>query len=94
MELELLKKDENSIMVKIIGEDHTLCNVLRKALYEDKHVASASYVIEHPILEHPKFYVKVKKGRSPRRALTDAAGRVIESCEELRKDLLKLRKKK
>lgn len=94
MELELLNKDENSMMVKIVGEDHTLCNLLRKTLHEDKHVISASYMIKHPILEHPKFYVKVKKGRSPRRALADAAGRVIESCDELRKELLKLLKKK
>lgn len=94
MELELLRKDENSMMVKIVGEDHTLCNILRKTIHEDKHVVSASYVIEHPVLEHPKFYVKVKKGRSPRRALTDAAGRIIESCDELRKELLKALKKK
>jgi len=94
VELELLSKDEDSMTIKLVGEDHTLCNILRKALHEDKHVISASYVIEHPILEHPKFYVKVRKGRSPRRALTDAAGRIIESCDELHNELLKALKKK
>jgi DNA-directed RNA polymerase subunit L len=89
MELELLGKDEDSMTIKLVGEDHTLCNVLRKTLHEDKYVIAASYAIEHPLLEHPKFYVKVKKGRSSRRALTDAAGRIIENCDELRSELLK-----
>jgi DNA-directed RNA polymerase subunit L len=89
MELELLNKDERSMTVKIVDEDHTLCNIIRKVLHEDKHVVVASYSIEHPLLEHPKFHVKVKKGKSPKRALMDAAEQVIEDCDELRKKLLK-----
>ncbi|GAI48177.1 unnamed protein product, partial [marine sediment metagenome] len=29
------------------------------------HVIAASYVIEHPLTEPPKFYVKTKKERLP-----------------------------
>ena len=93
MELELVEKGEGSLLIKVREEDHTLCNLLRKALYDDKYVIAASYVIEHPLTEPPKFYVKTKKGKTPERALMDAAGRVAKQLEELREGLQKTLKK-
>ncbi len=84
MELELVEKGEGSLLIKVREEDHTLCNLLRKTLYYDKHVIAASYMIEHPLTEPPKFYVKTKKGKTPERALMDAAGRIAKQLEELR----------
>ncbi len=92
MELELIKKSKNTITVKMIGEDYTLCNALRKVLYEDPRVVAASYMIEHPTLEHPKLYVKTK-AKSPERALTDAAGRLMDRCDEVQRKLLRSLKK-
>lgn len=92
MEVEVLNKDEESMTIKLIGEDHTLCNVLRKVLNDDESVAAASYSIEHPLLEHPKLHVKVKKGR-PITALTHAAEQIIADCDELSKQLSKALKK-
>ena len=88
-----MEKGERSLVVKVLGEDHTLCNLLRKALHEDEHVVAASYVIEHPLTEPPKIYVKTKVGKSPERALTDAAERVAEQLGELHKRLQKELKK-
>jgi DNA-directed RNA polymerase subunit L len=93
MELELVEKGDGSLLIKVRGEDHTLCNLLRKTLHDDKHVIAASYVIEHPLTEPPKFYVKTKKGKTPERALTDAAGQVAEQLKELQKQLRKELKK-
>ncbi len=87
MELELVEKGEGSLLIKVREEDHTLCNLLRKALYDDKYVIAASYVIEHPLTEPPKFYVKTKKGKTPERALMDAAGQVAKQLKELQKQL-------
>jgi len=92
MELEIVNKDENSITIKIIGEDHTFCNALRKVLQSDEMVSAAAYSIEHPLLEQPKFYVKVKRGR-PETALTRAAEQIIEYCVDLKRQLSKARKK-
>jgi len=87
VEIELVEKGEGSLLIKVRGEDHTFCNLLRKSLYDDKYVIAASYVIEHPLTEPPKFYVKTKKGKTPERALTDAAGKVAEQLRELQKQL-------
>jgi len=87
VELELVEKGEGYLLIKVRGEDHTLCNLLRKTLHEDKYVVAASYAIEHPLTEPPKLYVKTKKGKTPERALTDAAEQVAEQLEELQKQL-------
>lgn len=87
--MELVEKGESSRLIKIVGEGHTLCNLLRAELGEDENVTSSAYTIEHPMTESPKFYVKTKKGKSPERALTDAAGRIVEQLEDLRKQLQK-----
>ena len=87
MELELVEKGEGALMMKVRGEDHTLCNLLRKTLISDKYVVAASYVIEHPLTEPPKFYVETKKGKTPERALMDAAGQLVEQLKELQKQL-------
>lgn len=93
MELELIEKGEGSLLIKVRGEDHTLCNLLRKTLHSDKHVVTASYVIEHPLVEPPKLYVKTKKGKTPERALMDAAGQVAGQLKELQKQLQQKLKK-
>lgn len=94
MELELVKKENGSLLVKIVGESHTLCNLLRAELNKDESVASAAYTIEHPLTESPNFYVQTKKGKSPKRALTDAADQIVEQLEDLRKQLQKVLKKR
>ena len=93
MELELIKKENGSMQIKIVGENHTLCNLLRAQLNQDESVASAAYNIEHPLTESPKFYVQTKKGKSPKRALSDAADEIVEQLEDLRKQLQKALKK-
>ncbi|MGC8816636.1 MAG: DNA-directed RNA polymerase subunit L [Candidatus Hadarchaeum sp.] len=93
MELELVEKGEDSILIKIIGEDHTFCNLLRAELMKDDDVVSAVYTIEHPLTEPPKFYLKVKGGRSPEKVLMGAADRLVEQLEDLKKQLQKELKK-
>ncbi len=90
MELELLERDDDSLLIKIVGEDHTFCNLLREELLRDESVVSASYTVEHPLNEYPKFYIKVKKGKTPERVFIDAAARVSERLEDLRKQLQKV----
>ena len=93
MELELLEKGDESILVRIVGEDHTFCNLLRAELQKDENVVAASYTIEHPLTEHPKFYVKVRKGKAPEKVLVDAAERIMDQLHDLREQLQKELKK-
>jgi DNA-directed RNA polymerase subunit L len=92
MELRVVKKDENSILLEIGGETFTLTNVLREELWEDKNVSEAAQVREHPYLAEPKVWVKVSKG-SPIEALEKASNRVIEQVEEFKEKFKQAMKK-
>lgn len=84
MKVEEVKKDGKVIRFKLMGEDHTLCNLVRKAMYEDENVEAAAYRIEHPLLSSPEFYVRVKRG-SPEEALVKTLRRLQERLKELEK---------
>lgn len=93
MELELVEKEGTAMRLKIIGEDHTFCNALRKKLHEDDRVETAAYNIDHPILEHPEMYIKVKKRKSPKWAFIRAAKGLAEDYEEVREKMEKAMEK-
>ena len=93
MELEVVRKEGTVIELKVIDEDHTFCNPIRKNLHEDDRVETAAYNIAHPILDHPKFFVGTKKGSSPNNALKRAAEKLAADCVEVRQHLKKALKK-
>lgn len=82
MRIEEVRREDRTLRFKVVGEDHTLCNLLRKAMYEDENVEAAAYRIEHPLLSQPEFYVRVKRGK-PEEALLKALGRLGKKLEEL-----------
>jgi len=92
MQLELIEKKENGRLIRIIDEDHTLCNLLRHELQENDNVLAASYTMGHPLTEHPKFFVKAE--RAPERAMADAADRIAKNLEDLHEQLQKALKVK
>jgi DNA-directed RNA polymerase subunit L len=86
VQLELLKKEDNSRLIMVVGEDHTLTNLLRVVLHEDVNVRAASYTVDHPLTGNPKFFIRTE-GKSPERALVDAVERIVEKLEEAKKQL-------
>lgn len=82
MKIEEVQREGRALRFRVVGEDHTLCNLLRKVMYEDENVEAAAYRIEHPLLSSPEFYVRVKKGK-PEEALLRALERLGKKMEEL-----------
>ena len=83
MEINILEQDKNKIEFEILDEDHTLCNVLRKKLWENKDVNLAAYKIEHPLVSNPIMLVEVKKG-DPKKALSKAADDLKKDIKEIK----------
>ena len=83
MEINVIKEDKNKIEVEITGEDHTLCNALRKELWKDKSIKDAAYSIEHPLVSSPKILVETEK-EDPKKALAKAADSLKDSFKSLR----------
>ena len=89
MEINVLEEKKNKLIVEVRGETHTFCNALRKELWNDKHVKTAGYNIEHPLSGIPRIVVETDGDKTPRKALVDAAERLKKSFDELKSEFLK-----
>lgn len=84
MKFKKISEKDNELEFELQGEDHTFAGILVSKLLEDKNVEIAQYDIPHPLVSHPTFFVRVKKGE-PRKALKEA-------LSDLKKDVKSLMK--
>jgi len=80
MEIQVLEKEKNKIKFKVIGEDDTFCNILKKELWNDSDTEIAAYRIEHSIIDHPIFIFHSKKDVI--KALNEAIDRIKKKNKE------------
>lgn len=83
MELKKVKEDDKTLLLECKGESYTLTNLIRDELWEDKSVAEAAQVKEHPYLAEPKVFVKVSRGE-PLTALEKTNDRLLDQVKEFR----------
>ncbi len=89
MELTIINKTENEINLRVAGETHTLLNMLKTALLNNKHVEMATYDIKHPTISEPVLFVRTD-GADPIEVITKASKEITKECDEF----IKLFKKK
>ena len=87
MEIEVIRETKLELEMIVHGENHSLCNVLRKYLMEDEDVEYAVYGIDHPLTGEPIMSIKTKRSHRPRDSLLKAAQRLKEETAEF-KDLI------
>jgi DNA-directed RNA polymerase subunit L len=80
MELNVLEKSKNKLMLEIIGEDHTLLNALKEELKDDKNVKLVAYKIEHPLISNPVLLVE---GDKPEKLIENALKKLKKSFSEM-----------
>lgn len=85
MKVKILKREPHELKIEIEGEGHSFCNVLQKALLEDKTVEIAGYDIPHPLISNPIVYVRTKEQEKPEAALREAAQKLQQRNNEFRK---------
>ncbi len=81
MELTILKKTDKEINIKVAGESHTLLNMLKTALLNDKHVEIATYDIKHPTISDPVLFVRTD-GVDPIEVIKKASKELVRECDE------------
>ena len=84
MEIKVLKRTSNELKIEIVGEGHTFCNVLQKALLEDDAIEMAGYNLPHPLTSNPTIYVQTKKGLKPETAIQNAVKKIRKQNKEFR----------
>ena len=83
MEIKILNEDKNRIEFEIIGEDHTLCNVVRNELWNQDNVAVSAYNIKHPLVSNPIMLVETNKG-DPKTAISNTVSSLKKQIKELK----------
>ncbi len=83
MKIKVIENKTNELKVEI--DDSTICEALRKELWEDKTVTQASYSRKNPI-ENPVLLVQTE-GKGAKKALQDALSRLEKKNDDFSKGL-------
>ena len=84
MQLTILEETKSKLVFELPGEDATLCNALKRELWNDKAVKAAGYTVSHPSIGTPKMIVETS-GESPKDAVLEAIKRLKKETDKLRK---------
>lgn len=84
MEIKVLEEKKNRLVISVDGETHTLCNALVKELWNDKHVKSAGYRIDHPLVGVPSIMLETD-GADPRKTISSAIKKLKKAAEDFKK---------
>lgn len=90
MEVSIVEEKKNRIVINAKGEGHTLCNAIRKELWNDEHVKAASYAIEHPLIGTPNIICETD-GADPRKTVLAAVKRVQKAAEKVKEEAKSLK---
>jgi len=90
MEVSIVEESKNKAVINVKGEGHTICNAIRKELWNDEHVKTATYAIEHPLIGTPQIIVETD-GADPRKAVLAAVKRVQKAAEKVKDDAKSLK---
>ena len=79
MKIQVLNHDKTSLEFKILGERHTLPQLIKNELLSNSDVDFVSYKLGHPTDSDALFILKTKK--------TDPKKVLIETCKDIVKEL-------
>ena len=79
--MNVIEEKKGKIIFELEGASHTVCNILKKELWKDKHIKNAGYVVRHPLVGKPEFLVETD-GEDPRKV-------VVSACQRISKDMNK-----
>ena len=88
MKIEVIKSEKDFAEFRVEGERHTLPNLLKQKLLEHKGVEFVSYVLDHPTDTGARFVLRTD-GKSPKKALEDAAKEIEEELDDFSKKVKK-----
>lgn len=88
MELNVVESKKNRLVFELPGTDHTFCNALKAALWEDKDVKVATYTVKHPLVPIPKFILETTK-KEPKKALVEAVGNMQKQYKDISQSFAK-----
>ena len=88
MNVQKISKEENVLKIKILEEDHTFCNLLRREAWNTGKAKTVGYYISHPQIGEPEF--TIDSTSDPKKVLSAAANSAKRKIEDLKKEISKI----
>jgi DNA-directed RNA polymerase subunit L len=83
LRLEVRKRSERELILKVYGETHTLGNLLAKSALRHPNVRMAAYSVEHPLEEAFVLRLVTDGTRDPVNVLKEVVSDLIRLSDEL-----------
>jgi DNA-directed RNA polymerase subunit L len=83
--LRLLKRTEKSVELELVGEDHTIANLIAKYAIRKPHVVYSSYIISHPLVGNPVIVISTDGSRDPLEVVEETLRDIVRDANELEK---------
>jgi len=90
MKLKIVENKKDKIKVEVVGESHTLLNLLRETSWKTG-ADQASYIIAHPYMSNPEIIIR---GTNPKKTLIDAAQKITDESTAFEKEVKRALKPK
>jgi len=81
MNLKIIKKTPDEVLMEFEGESHTLLNLLRTELMADERTVIVTYDNKFPVMAFPIFRLKTK-GADPVDVMRVAAEKIVSQCDD------------
>jgi len=88
MEIKIIEDEKNKFVFEVKDVSHGFCNMLKEQLLQDDHVKIATYKVEHPLVNIPRFLVETD-GADPKKCVADAVKKLKSFVEKIQKDFAK-----
>ncbi|MFA5357340.1 MAG: DNA-directed RNA polymerase subunit L [archaeon] len=82
MKIEVIKNEKNLLEFFIVGERHTLSNLLRERLSQNNAVEFCSYRLDHPLDKKARFVVRAQ---NPKKIIEDTIKEITDEVSEFKK---------
>ena len=89
MKIEIIESKEKYIKLRIEEEDHTLGNILQKALLEDDRILGAGFYIPHPLRKELIFEIFFNDSTS----LDEKKKIILEDIEDIKKYIERIKER-
>jgi len=82
LSIKIVPKGKDTLEMELLGANDTLIQPLIERLMNDDDVAIARHVVDHPVVDPPKIYIKMKSG-TPQAALKRAIKSIINEYKAM-----------
>jgi len=82
MNLTIVNNEKNFLEVSFEGNAHTILNLIKSKLLDEKDVTFAGYNKPHPLLEKSSLIIRTKK-EDPKKVLKKSIDEIIKELQSL-----------